>query len=97
MTSDLRRKDLRSKIDTHSDEIIESINNAEFDCKRLSIEIKKLTSDFDDPKKELNKLINQFDTFKIDDKKFEDIKSSVSILKDKFYKIMDCNNITSKL
>lgn len=85
---DLRREDLKSKIDTHSDEIIESINNAELECKRLSKEINKMTEDFDNSKKELNDLINQFETSEINDKKFENIKNSVSVLKDKFNEIL---------
>lgn len=81
---DLRREDLKSKIDTFSDETIESINNTQLECRRLSKDINKLTKDFEDSKTELNRLINEFDTFKIDEKKFANIKDSVTILKDQF-------------
>lgn len=53
----------------------------------MSKEISQLTKDFEDSKTDLNKLINEFDTFKIDGKKFKNIKRSVCALKDKFNKI----------
>ncbi len=80
---DLRREYLKEKIDTYSDETIESINNAQINCQKLAKEVNKLSKDFEDSKIKLNELINEFDTLKMNTN-FEAIKLRLSELKSKF-------------
>ena len=86
---DLRREDLKHKIDTYSDEIIQSIENTQLNCIKLSEESKKIEIKIEKAKTELNELIDCFDTFQISDKKFEDIKESVSVLTGRFSCLID--------
>lgn len=44
------------------------------------------------PKKDLDLLINQFDTFEINVKKFEDVKQGVSIINKEFHAIIEDYN-----
>jgi len=85
---DLRREDLKERIDTYSAETIESINNAQKNCQKLAKEVNKLSKDFEDSKKKLNEQIKQFDTFKISEQKFQEIKGNVSGLKSKFKQML---------
>ena len=85
---DLRREDLKEKVDKYSDETIKTINNAQKTCQKLAKEVNKLSKDFEDSKKELNELIRHFDTFKISDEKFQEIKENVSDLKSKFKRML---------
>ena len=75
--------DLKEKIDTYSDETIESINNAQINCQKLAKEVNELSKDFEDSKIKLNELINEFDTLKMNTN-FEAIKLRLSELKSKF-------------
>ena len=85
---DLRREDLKERIDTYSAETIESINNAQKNCQKLAKEVNKLSKDFEDSKKKLNEQIKQFDTFKISEQMFQEIKGNVSGLKSKFKQML---------
>jgi small-conductance mechanosensitive channel len=81
---DLRREVLKERIDTYSDETLVSINIAQMNCQKIIKEVNKPSKDFDDSKIKLNELIRQFDTFKISEQKFQEIKENVSELKSKF-------------
>ena len=84
----LRREVLKERIEKYSDETIESINNAQVTCQKLAKEVNKLSKDFDNAKLELNELINQFDTFKVCDQRFQEIKGSVSELKEEIKQML---------
>ena len=99
---DLRREDLKQKIDTYSDEIIQSIENTVFalntqlNCIKLSKESKKIEIEIEKANTELNELIVRFgilsfrcDTFKVSDKMFEDKKESASVLTGRFSCLID--------
>lgn len=86
---DLRREDLKLKIDDYSNDIIKSINTTQVVCTRLSKDVNKFSTDIEESKKELDKLIHQFDTIENDEKKFGDIKKNVSGLNQKFSTAID--------
>ena len=77
---DLRRENLKLKLDNCSDEIIKSIEITKENCIKLSKESKRLSTEIEKSKEELTKLIDGFDTFEISDKKFEEIKKSLIVL-----------------
>jgi hypothetical protein len=77
---DLRREELKLELDNYSDEIIQSIESAKDNCIKLSKESKRLSTEIEESKEDLTKLIDRFDTFEIDEKKFEEIRQSLSIL-----------------
>ena len=77
---DLRRENLKLKLDNCSDEIIKSIEITKENCIKLSKESKRLSTEIEKSKVELTKLIDGFDTFEISDKKFEEIKKSLIVL-----------------
>jgi len=86
---DLRREESKHKIDTCSEEIIQSIENTQLNCVKLSKQSKKIEVEIEKAKDELNDSIDRFDNFEISEKKFEDIKQSVTILNKQFTKIID--------
>ncbi len=71
---DIRREDLKFKIDNYSDELIKSVETNQRNLIKLSKEVNQITTNIEKSKDELNKLITQFDTLEFNDKKFEDIK-----------------------
>ena len=85
---DLRREDLKFKIDTYSDDIIKYIETTQTNCMKMSKEIEKITHNIDKSKKELNEMIMKFDTLKFDDEKFKGIKTTVSVLNHEFKKVI---------
>ena len=85
---DIRREDLKFKIDNHSDEIIKSLELNQKNLIQISKEVTQMTIVIEKSKNELNKLITQFDTLEIIDKKFEDIKASVAVVNQEFHKIL---------
>jgi len=85
---DIRREDLKFKIDNYSDEIIKSVELNQMNSIKLSKEVNQMTTDIEKSKNELNKLITQFDTLEINDKKFGDIKSSAAVVNQEFHKIL---------
>lgn len=80
----IRRDVFKYEIDKYSDEIIQSVNENQANYIKLSKETSELKAKIKDSKKELNELIDQFDTLKIDEKKFHDIKDKVVALKKEF-------------
>ena len=74
---DIRREDLKLKIDEYSDEIIKSVEANQQNLIKLSKNINQMTTDIEKSKNELAKLTKQFDTLDNNDKKFEDHKAYV--------------------
>jgi len=77
---DLRREELKLKLDNCSDEIIQSIESTKENCIKLSKESKRLSTEIEESKEDLTKLIDRFDTFEIDNEKFETIRQSLTVL-----------------
>jgi len=77
---DLRREELKLKLDNCSDQIIESIESAKENCIKSSKETKNLNTEIEKSKEELTELVDRFDTFEIDEKKFEEIMQSLIVL-----------------
>ena len=71
---------MKLRLDECSDEIIQSIERAKENCIKLSKECKRLSTEIEKSKEELNKLIDRFDTFDIDEKKFEEIRQCLIVL-----------------
>ena len=86
---DIRREDLKFKIDTYSDEIIKSIDNTRVNLVKLSKKVNFMNTNLEKSERELNMLMEQFDTLKFSDKKFEEIRSKATVLNKEF-----CNIIT---
>ena len=85
---DIRREDLKLKIDEYSDEMIKSVELNQMNLIKLTKEVNQMTTVIEKSKNELKKLITQFDTLEINDKKFEDIKASVAVVNQEFHKIL---------
>ncbi len=86
---DIRREDLKLKIDTYSDEIIISVKMNQINFIKISKQVNEMTTVIEKSKNELKKLIIQFDTLEFNDKKFDDIKASVAVVNKEFHKILD--------
>lgn len=78
---DLRRERLKVETDEYSDKLINSIDALQSKCVNLSKDITQ--PNIDECKKDLNQLVEQFDTFEIDDHKIEDISEIAGILYEK--------------
>jgi len=85
---DIRREDLKFKIDKYSDEIIKSVEMDQMNLIKLSKEANKLTTNIEKSRKDLNELISRFDTLEFNDEKFKDIKESVVVVNQEFHKIL---------
>jgi len=84
---DSRREDLKLRIDNSSDDIIQSIEKTKANCVELSKTVDGLTAEIEKSKIELNKLIERFDTFDIDDKR--EIMNSTIIFNKRLTRIAD--------
>jgi len=85
---DIRREDLKFKIDNYSDEIIKSVETNQINLIKLSKEVNQIKTNIEKSKDKLNKLITQFDTLEFNDKKFEEIQASVALVNKEFHKIL---------
>ena len=85
---DIRREDLKFKIDNYSYDIIESVETNKKTLIDLSKDVNKITENINKSRKDLNELIAQFETLETDEKKFEDIKASVAVVNQEFHKIL---------
>jgi len=74
---DIRREDIKFKIDKYSDEIIKSVELDQMNLIKLSKEANQLKTNIEKSRKDLNELISRFDTLEFNDEKFKDIKESV--------------------
>ena len=86
---DVRREELKLKIDNHSNEIISKIDHTRQDCIKMAKEINKITKDIENYKTDLNKLTQRFDSFEFNDEKYDDILSRVNTLQPKFEDILE--------
>ncbi len=75
---DIRREKLKLKLDNCSDQIIQSIESTKDNFIKLSKESK--STEIKKPKEELTELIERFDTFEISEKKFKEIRQSLTVL-----------------
>jgi len=85
---DIRREDLKFKIDTYSDQIIKSVELDQMNLIKLSKEANQLTTNIEKSRKDLNELVTQFDTLEFNDKKFKDIKANVEVVNRELHKIL---------
>ena len=85
---DIRREDLKYKIDNYSDETIKSLELNQKNFIKISKEVNQMTTVIEKSKNELKKLITQFDTLEINDKKFNYIKASITVVNQEFHKIL---------
>ena len=77
---DLRREEIKLKVDSCSDEIIGLIVRSKENCVRLVKEATKMKLDIKKQKQVLDELLKRFDTFDINEHKLEEIKQSVILL-----------------
>ena len=59
------------KLDSCSDEIIQSIESAKENCVKMLKESKRRSTEIEQTNEELTDLVDSFDTFEIDNEKFE--------------------------
>jgi hypothetical protein len=85
---DLRREVLKDKIDSYSEEIIESIESTKLNLISISKEVDQLTFDVTSLKKELSEIKEKFVTFELDDGICASIKKSIDHLKIKCDEIL---------
>ncbi len=85
---DIRREDLKFKIDTYSDQIIKSVELDQMNLIKLSKEANQLATNIEKSRKDLYELIAQFDILEFNDKKFEDIKANVEVVNRELHKIL---------
>jgi hypothetical protein len=91
---DLRREELKLKIDEYSDQLVQSIEATQLKCTQLSKGNKLMKEPFIESNNELNKIIKEFDIFEFNDKKFEELKKKADDLRIKFNNIMADYKIT---
>jgi hypothetical protein len=73
--------------------VIQSIELSQANYIKISQQVNKISTNIEQSKKELEDYVKKFDTFDIDEKKFEDIKQRVVGVNEKFDKIiLDYNN-----
>ena len=79
-----RRDNLKTKVDKYAGELIQSIENNQSNCIKLSQETSQLSKNIEDSKKQLDELKNHLDTFVIDTLNFDSIKASAEDLIERF-------------
>jgi len=84
---DIRREDLKFKIDKYSDEIIKSVEMNQMNYIKISKDV-SINVSIIESKDDLNQSMIQFDTLEFNDKKFEDIKASVKVVNQELHKIL---------
>ena len=84
---ELRREELKEKIDTYSDEMIKQIEASRVNCIKLSKDIADITAELSKSKQEMDDLSKKFDSFDFS-MDFEDLKKNADILKDKFNEML---------
>ncbi len=84
---DLRREDLKFKIDNYSEELIKSIEINQRNCTRMSREVNRISANIERSKKELNELMDMFQTAEFNDnKRFDEIKASAKVVNKDFFR-----------
>lgn len=88
---DIRKEDLKYKIDHYAEEITENILTTEKECMMNKRKIEENTKELNLTRRELDMLILDFDSFEINDKKMNSILLKAEQLKPKLTeKISDC-------
>jgi hypothetical protein len=80
---DLRREQLKAKIDDYSDVLIESLKKKQLDCVTVSKETNETTEKIEKSKAELNEFIKEIETL-LDYKEFDVIENKFSEFKKEF-------------
>lgn len=88
-TVDLRREDLKLKIDTFSDKIIQSVESTKENCLQLSIKVNQLTTELDKSKRELSELIARLDTFDTNEANFRDVMKKGVVLNETISQLLN--------
>lgn len=91
---DIRREDLKFKVDTYSDDLIKSLENHKMNFMKLSKEVNQITTEFEKSKTTFNDLLKRFDTLEFNEKKFEEIKSGVEVVNEGLSQIIKEHNQT---
>lgn len=86
---DLRREQLKVRIDNYSDDIIKSVEHSQKSCLKLSKAVTQIAAKIENSKYELNGLIRQFDTLDIHERKYEEVKRDVNAVNKDFAKLID--------
>lgn len=86
---DLRREDLKIKIDSYSDQIIKDIAKTQEAVKATATEISDITKRVEGAKTELDALIKRFDSFEINDDKYDKIFLQTKEIKPKFDSVLE--------
>jgi hypothetical protein len=84
---DLRREELKLKIDDISDQLVQSIEDTQLKCTQQSKENQLIKETFDESNNKLNKLVEEFDIFEFNGKKFEELKKEADALRINFDKM----------
>ena len=85
---DLRREELKLKIDDHSDEVIKSVQITQLHFFKLSKDVNHMTTNIGKSKQQLKELMGQFDTLNYSYNKFKEIKASVAVVNKEFHEII---------
>lgn len=89
---EMRRKDLKLKIDSYSDDMVRSIESTRLECMKSAKEVNWLTTQLERSNKELGELIERFEfEFECESeaKAETDINSSAASLNDAFLKLLN--------
>lgn len=79
--TDLRRENLKSQVDTWSNDIIMEITRAQTECKNMAFQTAEISKQVDDLRSDLNSLINRFDSFEFSDEKHDAVLIDAIALK----------------
>ena len=88
---DLRREGLKLELDNCSDGIMQSIESAKDNCVKLSKESPRLGTESEESNKKLAELIDRFDIFEFNDRKFDEIMQSLTVLNRDLIRILSQN------
>lgn len=89
-----QRDNLKKKIDTYYDELLQSIHNIESDLKNKVKNIEKLTTNLKETKRSLDQILGKSATCMLNDKKMDTVIMKTSRLKTKLdEKILDFKNV----
>lgn len=86
---DVRREDLKFKVDKYSDNIIKSLDDQQMNFIELSKEINQIREKINQSKTYLNEFVLQFDKMEFNDKKFEEVRKGVENVNHQFCEIIE--------
>lgn len=85
---DIQRETLKLNIDSYYEEMIINIESSECESKKLAKKMNDISDRLQKYKEELNELIEEFDTFEINDAKYDSIHSKAESYKPKYEKMV---------